>query len=133
MKTKNEAQIHEFDPLIYPRKLWIAITNDCDSIKNQFDYEYENELEDVMENSDAFVFPCTHKESRRLGVCVIFKNRKYMSVKNIAHESVHVASNIFLDCNMTMGFDEGKDEHFAYLAGWAADCINQVKTNKFKD
>lgn len=129
----GKVQFHEFSPVIYPRKLWVVITNDCNAIKEQFDYEYENELKDVMEKSEAFVFPCTHKESRKLGVCVVFKNRGYMNVKTITHESVHIASNIFSDCNMTMGFDDCKDEHFAYLAGWAADCINQVKTNKFKD
>lgn len=129
----SKVQFHQFDPIIYPRKLWVVITNNCDSIKQQFDYECENELDDIIKTSDAFVFACTCKESREIGVCVVFTNRKNMDAKTITHESVHIASNIFLDCNMTMGFDGGKDEHFAYLAGWAAECINQVKTNKFKD
>ncbi|MEG1838961.1 MAG: hypothetical protein RR220_06700 [Bacteroidaceae bacterium] len=53
-------------------------------------------------------------------------------INTIVHESVHIASCIFDDCSMTMGFSDGRDEHFAYLVGWAADCINQVRTNKFK-
>lgn len=129
----KKVQFHQFDPIIYPRKLWVGITNNCNTIREQFNYEYENELEDVIEKSTAFVFPCTHKESDKLGVCVIFLNRENMDTKTIAHESVHIASQIFSDCNMTMGFDDGNDEHFAYLVGWAADCINQVKTGKFKD
>ena len=56
-----------------------------------------------------------------------------MLVSDVAHESVHVASCIFDDCNMTFGFSDGKDEHFAYLVGFAADCINQVRTNKFRE
>lgn len=129
----KKIQFHQFDPIIYPRKLWVGITNNCNAIREQFNYEYESELENVMENSTAFVFPCALKESGSLGVCVIFKNKENMDTKTIAHESVHIASQIFSDCNMAMGFDGGKDEHFAYLAGWAADCINQVKTGKFKD
>lgn len=30
-------QIHEFDPQIYPFKLWVAITNDLTVITDQFD------------------------------------------------------------------------------------------------
>lgn len=127
----KKVEIHEFDPVIYPRKLWVIFTNDAKILKDNFDSQCE--YEESINTSEAFVFPCSHKESGKLGACVVFMKHEYATIKNIAHESVHIASQIFSDCNMTMGFSEGKDEHFAYLTGWAADCINQVKTGKFKD
>lgn len=128
---KNKVTIHQFDPIIYPRKLWVVFTDNSEILKKHFDTECE--YEEAMEKCEAFVFSCSHKESYKLGVCIVFLKHKYVNIKNIAHESVHIASQIFADCNMTMGFDNGNDEHFAYLVGWAADCINQVKTGKFKD
>lgn len=123
--------LHEFPCGIYPRRLWVIFTDDTKQLRNTFNTEVD--FEQDVDKCEAFVFPCSHKESGNIGVCVVFRKHKYATVKNIAHESVHVASVIFADCNMTMGFSDGKDEHFAYLVGWAADCINQVKTGKFKD
>lgn len=127
---QKKVKIHQFDPVIYPRILWVIVTDDPKDISDRFDSECE--YEQAFDTSSAFVFKCTEKDSRNLGICVCFTKNKFLSMKNIAHESVHIASCIFEDCNMTMGFSDGKDEHFAYLVGWAADCINKVRTNKFK-
>lgn len=124
----DKVTIHEFDPVIYPRKLWVIFTNDAKILTNNFDTKYK--LDGFMDKSEAFVFPCSHKESGKLGVCVVFMKHEYATIKNIAHESVHIASQIFSDCNMNMGFEDGQDEHFAYLVGWAADCIYKVKRGK---
>ena len=115
-------QIHQFENAIYPRKLWVAVCDNEEAVNKRFGVDFEN-----SDRWQAYVFSCTDSESGNLGVCCIFRRKKYLTVKNIAHEAVHVASNIFNDCNMTMGFDNGKDEHFAYLVGWVADCINQLK------
>ena len=124
----NKIQIHEFDPVIYPRKLWIVVTDSERILRDNF--EYEGDIKDVLETSDAFVFGCQNKESLKKGVCLCFLKKSLISTKYIAHESVHVASQIFFDCNMTMGFNDGKDEHFAYLVGWIAECCEKVKLNK---
>ena len=67
------------------------------------------------------------------GVLVIFPSKKQMTVKTIAHESVHVATQIFSDCNMGFSFEAGMDEHFAYLVGWAADCMNNIRTGNVQN
>ena len=122
--------MHEFDPIIYPRKLWVVVTESEEFIHDNFDIEYD--IEGFSNKFDAIVFPAQIKEGNYLGVIVAFRSKSEMSVKNIAHESVHISSVIFNDCNMTMGFDGGKDEHFAYLTGWAADCINSIKNGRLK-
>lgn len=125
MKT---TKIHEFDPVIYPRKLWVVISNSEDFLNEKFNHECN--LDGFSEKSKAIVFPCSLVETGDLGVIVVFTKKSFMDIKNISHESVHIASVIFSDCGMMMGFDEGRDEHFAYLVGWAAECIDKVKRGK---
>lgn len=123
-----KTELHEFDPVIYPRKVWVIVTGSETILRDNF--KYDGELRRAFDSSDAFVFGCQNKESLMNGVCVCFLKKSSMSVKNIAHESVHIASQIFSDCNMTMGFEDGKDEHYAYLVGWIAECCEKVKLNK---
>lgn len=133
---KNKVTIHQFDPVIYPRKLWIVSTKDEKIIKNNFTERDGKEMvfEDSIGNEPiASVISCTQKGSGFYGFLIWIQDNKKFDVGSFAHESVHVASQMFYDMGMQMGFTDGRDEHYAYLVGWIADCINQVKTNKFKD
>jgi len=124
----NKIQIHEFDPVIYPRRLWIVVTDDIKILRENF--EFEEDCENYFERSAAFVFNVSQKETRMIGVCICFVRRKHFTIKNISHESVHAASSIFDGLGMSMGFNDGKDEHYAYLVGWIAECCERVKLNK---
>jgi len=128
MKVKK-VQIHEFDPVIYPRKLWIVVTDKPKILSDNFDY-INDEDNSPFDTSHAFVFNCQHNKSKLKGVCICFTKKATINYKNVSHESVHVASNIFEDCGMSMGFSNGKDEHFAYLVGWIAECCETVKNVK---
>ena len=122
-------KIHEFDPVIYPRKLWIVVTNNPQVIKDNF--EYDSDPENFFGGGHAaMVISCSQKETNLIGVCICFTKHKHLTTKNIAHESVHAASYMFSACNMSMGFEDGKDEHYAYLVGWIAECCEKVKLNK---
>ena len=89
-------KIHEFDPVIYPRKLWVAVSTDT--------------LSDIL---------------------VRYESKNAITIANIAHESSHIAMNIFDYIGAKV--DLANQETFSYLVGWIADCINQVRTGKFKD
>ena len=128
---KNKIIFHQFDPVIYPRKLWIVITEDEQIILDRFDTLCD--IEDFAKNSNAIVTNVIEKETKLKGCLLVFCTRKDLNIKTITHESVHVTSNIFNDCNMTMGFDGGKDEHFAYLCGWVALCCEEVIKYKRND
>lgn len=93
-------KIHEFDPVIYPRKLWVAVSTDTFS-------------------------------DRLGGILVRFESKNAITIANIAHESSHIAMNIFDYIGAKV--DLANQETFSYLVGWVADCINQVRTGKFKD
>ncbi len=127
----KESTIYEFDPAIYPRKVWVAVTDDTESLKNFF--YFDNDVNDFYRSFDAVVFPVYDLDKSNNGVLVIFASKKQMTVKTIAHESVHVATQIFSDCNMGFSFEAGMDEHFAYLVGWAADCMNNIRTGNVQN
>ena len=75
------VKIHQFDPAIYPRKLWVVISCNEKEVNERFGVDFED-----MDTSEAYVFPCKDKETLNLGVCCVFRKRKYLTVKNIAHE-----------------------------------------------
>lgn len=132
---KKKTKIHQFNPTIYPRKLWVMKGGSSDDISDAFKEPDGEEIRLCIEEGKepgAMTLKVCHKETGYLGV-LVWLCVNDTSIKDVAHESVHVASCIFEDCGMRMGFADGRDEHFAYLVGFAADCINQVRTNKFRE
>lgn len=119
----NKTTIHEFDPCIYPRLLWVVKGGSCEGIKDIFDTEIEEEV------GGAVTFPVRRKADNRLGYCVWFpKSGDIRNLEWIAHESSHVALCIFNDVGAVIT-PEGQ-EPFAYLVGWVFGCIDKVRKNK---
>jgi len=83
----KESTIYEFDPAIYPRKVWVAVTDDTESLKNYFSFDAD--VNEFYRSFDAVVFPVYDLDKSNNGVLVIFPSKKQMTVKTIAHESVH--------------------------------------------
>lgn len=128
-------KIHQFINHIYPRMLYVVVTDSATLLNQNFENREnpDNEIsQSDFDNNKAITFRCTHRSSLDLGVCVAFRKKEYMQVKEMAHEALHVSSSIHNDLGIAMGFGIGEDETAAYIVGWAADCINQVKTGKFK-
>lgn len=118
------VQIHEFNCEIYPRMLWVAVGVPYAVIKDLF--------EDVLPMDDSTDAQVDH--TRRLkpdvkgGVLIRFKNRKAMTVANITHEAIHAAMAMF---DYVGAYPDPKNqEPFAYLCGWVARCIEEVKIKK---
>ncbi|MBR8706941.1 hypothetical protein [Bacteroides pyogenes] len=117
-------KIHEFDPLIYPRKLWVVVGTDTFSDR----FEGVSEWDDA---ADAIV-DCVYDKQKDLGgVLVRFKSKKSMTVSTISHESLHIAMNIFDYIGAKA--DSMNQEPLAYLVGWIAGKINQVRICKLKE
>ena len=119
--------IHEFDPKIYPRLLWVTYGCPTAVLKDMFG----DEATDMPKNADAETVVCQRKKPDvRGGVLIRFENKAAMTTKNIAHEAVHAALDIFDYVEARISSDN--QEPFAYLVGWIADCCQQVKTGKVK-
>lgn len=80
------------------------------------------------ENGELWLYE--KKPDVRGGVLIRFENKAAMTVRNITHEAVHAALEIFDYVGARTTHDN--QEPFAYLVGWIADCCNKVKTDKTK-
>lgn len=90
---------------------------------NEGDYEVFAAVTTVVEDNE---------DDGRFKMFIGFSDADEMTVKNIAHESFHAAINMCDFHNMEIGFDHGRDEHAAYIAGWSASCCEKV-LNKIKE
>lgn len=126
----SKARIYEFDPLIYPRILWVVRGGTKDDIKAKF---LNNEQEEInfgdREDFSAWTCNVVHKADNKYGIAVWFPNK--ITIKCMCHEATHA---MFYYCQ-ACGLDvvDASDEHLAYLMGWICDCIDKVRTNKIKD
>jgi len=120
------VQIHEFDPQIYPRLLWVTVGAPYEVIKDMFE-----DVEPMPENANAQVdYTRQMKPDVKGGVLVRFANRKAMTTDTIAHEASHIAVGIF--DYIEAPIDIRHQEPFSYLCGWIAGCIEKVKQHKNK-
>lgn len=125
---KSKGNIHEFDPQIYPRLLWVTYGCSTSVLKDIFG----DEAQDMSKDTYAETVCCRRlNPDVRGGVLIRFENKDAMTAKNIAHESVHAALEIFDYVDARISSDN--QEPFAYLVGWIADCCNQVRIGNFKD
>lgn len=124
----NQVKIHEFDPQIYPRLLWVAYGCPTDVLKDLFG----DDVSDMDKDSNAEVINCRRmKPDVRGGILIRFRNKSDMATDNIAHEAVHAALEIFDYVGARIEYDN--QEPFSYLVGWIADCCDKVKLNKVRN
>lgn len=123
----SKGKIHTFDLHIYPRKVFFGDRVTLRQIKEQFLFTDNTEIDikdDVFNSSGAFTLNVMERESGDFGILVVANEK--IKTPTVAHEAVHVAANVFNDTGMTMGFTEGRDEHFAYLVGYIVKYIMSV-------
>lgn len=121
--------IREFNPVIYPFRLWVVIGGADKGISDSFLQYNGKEIENLdkdMARLEAFAMPVISKKSNHYGVVVYFVNRRVMTCSVIAHESSHAAKFLFEH----IGADVKEHEPFEYVVGWIAGCCEKTKKNK---
>ena len=126
---KSKVVIHEFNPVIYPYKVWICLTDNGKELKKEFVDSDTNKPIDIelIKRHEAVVYTVRkRKNPKYFGSLLVITEKKYFTIKTIAHESTHVADNIFEHIR------ESKVgcESYAYFVGWVAECCEKVKLNK---
>lgn len=121
---KKQPQLYEFDPAIYPLKLWIIKNPTKEFIDNNFTEFNGDSLNFNVSKSAAmncYNQVVVNKNSQFFGIIISILTKP--SVKYIAHESTHAARFIW------DWLQEGNTgvEADAYLVGWIAECIEKVK------
>ncbi len=119
-----ETKIHEFDPVIYPRLLWIAVNPKKEEIDNFFN----EELKFDKSQEKAIVYCASKKINNKAGCLIMFASKKDMDINTITHEASHVAIDIFTE--LSIEINDSNQEAFAYFIGWVAKCCEQVKKLK---
>lgn len=112
----------KFDPVIYPRKVWIALSSE--DINDKFDSvsEYYPDL------IDAIVDRVTEEESGLRGILIRFRDLDSIDYETVTHESNHAAMEIFRDIDAIV--DINNQEPFCYLSGWISKCCQEFKEHE---
>ena len=103
---------HRINP--YPRTMWIAVGEDFDKIKSEFQFAYESDSQmtnkEIDNEFDALVFKVSKNDLAGFLVFIVTNN----SNRTLVHEALHVALHIYEDCDMEIkpGMDQ---EPLCYL------------------
>ena len=135
------GNIYEFNPQVYPTRLWVAKKADVsfDEIDNGFHaingsnerIDFKAAFEETEASIYATTYPVSNKESGWRG-CLVLLNRKDLTMGTIAHEASHCTDWLFEQLGVESGttFDNG--EARAYYLEWAFNRIIEVKQGKVK-
>lgn len=125
--ANKKTVIHEFDPCIYPRLLWVVKGGELDEIRKTLEF---GEVGEEEQSGGALTISAYDNENKRGGFLVWFPKAKDMSHGDwMAHEASHVALGIFDYIGAEAKASDS--EPFAYLVGWVFKCIDEVR--KFKE
>lgn len=137
---KHKTKFHEFNPQVYPFRLWVAIQPTITEVGRKFINilprgEWRNfEDSDFDDNFGvvATVYPVGEKGTNQAGVLVCIQQPKKFGVGIIAHEAAHCADFFCENLGINTGsFYDG--EPYAYIVGWVAECCaNTMKPKKRK-
>lgn len=118
---KNNIQIHEFDPVIYPYRLWVCVADDLGPIKERFLTNKEKEIEGDFASFKAMAISAIEREDRHShGVVIVFKKKEYASNGIIAHECYHATQSLWESIQETYPSEEAT----AYLLQWFVECCH---------
>lgn len=124
MSKKKKVIVHQFDPVIYPRQLWVCFNATREALEEHL--EFEGPLTDEwFTDRGATTSRCVCKKTG-FGGLVVWTGLAKISTNYITHEATHVADVIF----EYIGEDTKTTECYAYLAGWVAECIEIAMNHK---
>ena len=125
MKKKQKKIIDKYDPIIYPRVLYVCKNCTLKDLRDRFTTRDGAEISDKWDPStETFTFYAIDKNTKNwvILVCMGYKHKNIADyVSDICHEAEHVKQSIFEDIGLPTTIDS--QEVDAYLVGWAAKCI----------
>ena len=116
MKKKG---YYEYDPVIYPKKLWVHIGKDLSEV---IDFCFDKCEAPDSDYGGLTYTDAVRKSDKKCGVLVSFQCSKDMSMDYCCHEASHACDAI----EDAIGMKHG-GEPSAYLIGWIASCINKAR------
>ena len=125
--SSKKTIIHEFDPCIYPRLLWVVKGGALEEIRKTLEF---GDLGDDFESTGGATTIAAYDNANKKGGFLVWfpKASEISNLDWIAHESTHVALGIFDYIGSEVEANES--EPFAYLVGWVFGCIDTVRKYK---
>lgn len=118
--------IHTFDPIIYPRKVWITYDATVDELNTMFP---TGDIDGNPFKEEDGYYGITYRtadKDNKGGVLIRFPdNKDTVESWHITHEAIHAAGHICDYVGIKADFEN--DEAFTYLAAWIAECCEKVK------
>lgn len=123
--------VYEFDPVIYPTRLWVCKKPKVEEVSALF-YPFDNDGEMVDSFGDTLEFDggkyantviVGNKESRIRGCLVSIFLPNACGAGICAHEALHYIAYLSEQFCIPLG-DFNTSEPLAYLEQWATNCIN---------
>lgn len=109
-------KIYTFDPVIYPVRLWLGVgTENPEGFK----------VDDYIKDSAATAAVAKDLEHDLEGVMIRFLDAEQLTARNISHEAVHAAMEIYDFIGGRLTYAD--QEPFCYLVGWIAECCESLK------
>lgn len=129
-----KSKVYEFNPVIYPTRLWISIKPTIEEIQKDFillddDDEEIDGKEPFSRTTIAQTFSVAHRKSTWMGCYIAILLPKQCDVGIIAHESGHV-TDWLCDHFGVSGFSFMDGEARQYYAQWVARCMDKVLKGK---
>ena len=119
---------HRINP--YPRIMWVAVGEDFDKIKSEFQFVYKSDSEmtskKIVDEYDAIVFRVSKDNKAGFLVFIVTDD----SNRTFVHEALHVTLHIYEDCDMDLrpGMDQ---EPLCYLDEYIYSLI-EADVQKYK-
>lgn len=129
---KKKVIIHEFNPEIYPFKLWVSCTDEYNPLNERFckGNNLDNLNKEILKTHEAVTFLVKDRSKNgSFGCLVVFTEKRYFTIQNMAHEASHVVDFLWEHIGEKYPGDEAK----AYFTGWVVKCMNKVRINKFEE
>lgn len=127
--TEKKTKIHEFDVVLFPRKIWVTYNCPAAVLEDMFPLRKDERWEELDEATDAAVYTARRvKPDVKGGMLIRFKDKKDMTPEIIAHEAVHAAMGVLHYIDEMPDYNH--QETLAYLVQLIVEFCNQVKNNK---
>lgn len=127
----DKTAIYEFNPVIYPGRLWVCKKPNVEDVSALF-YPFNNDGERVDNFGEVFDYRSGkyantvivgNKESGNRGCLVSIFLPGQCGAGVCAHEALHYVAYLSEQLDIPLGtFD--RSEPLAYLEQWATNCIN---------
>jgi len=123
------AKFDIYDPILYPRYLWVG-TGNLKELLSKFKYKNGEPLQrDDLNTSFGITFDeVCQKGSNQLGVLIYLNENT--NISQWAHEAIHAAHGIFNALNIHYTMDD--DEHFTYFVQWIVESIQAFFINNVR-